>query len=174
MLSEGRSGERPCHHVCKEASGRMDEQVLALAGAVIGLAIAITATILSVRTSRVASDVVKLNDLRIADRDQALRKLVADLHALMANEPNRPDADRIRARIEAMQIMLGEADLSAMGDLKVQAKVKKAGAHSRTVEVQRKDGSRATLGVDPSDAASVRAFLDDARRVRAERVVSVH
>lgn len=42
-----------------------------------------------------------------------------------------------------------------------------------TVEVEREDGSTASLGLDPDDAASVRAFLRDARQSGANRVLAV-
>ncbi|MBN9014740.1 MAG: hypothetical protein J0H25_17270 [Rhizobiales bacterium] len=44
----------------------------------------------------------------------------------------------------------------------------------KTVEVQRADGSTITLGVDPTDASSVSAFLDSVRINRGERVLAVH
>ncbi|MEA2584109.1 MAG: hypothetical protein QOF33_2194 [Thermomicrobiales bacterium] len=43
----------------------------------------------------------------------------------------------------------------------------------RTVEVQREDGSTVALGIDPSDPDSISSFLRDARRVHAERVLTV-
>lgn len=44
----------------------------------------------------------------------------------------------------------------------------------QVVQVAREDGSTIDLRVDPTDADSVRNFLDDTRRSRGERVINVH
>jgi hypothetical protein len=162
----------------------MDETTVALVGAILGIVAAVVGIIVSVRASaraRAVNDaVMAYHELTMASRElemseRRLRVLLdrAELSpeqrarmedALRQASDLQDELRRVLAEIEAAGVLDEERDSAGSP---------RTGDQTRTVEVESQDGSRTALGIDPSDADSVERFVDDARRIRAERVLAV-
>jgi hypothetical protein len=141
----------------------MDEQTWALIGAVLSFVSLIVGVLWSRNVARKAQRVQLESGLAIDDLIDDLERKDLD------PETRRKVTQVIRTRSIPATVGISIAEEEGVNS----AGSPRTGSQKRTVEVERQDGSRATLEVDPSDAVSVRRFLDDARRVDAERVVSV-
>lgn len=87
----------------------------------------------------------------------------------------RVDPEWEQRRMETMEEFLLREERLREGLLKrIVEDTLRSDVGTRTVEVQRQDGSTIALGIDPSNADSVQGFLDHARRNQADRVVAVH
>lgn len=85
------------------------------------------------------------------------------------------DMDGVDAKLAVDSWGDGVSALIQAKRLKVdKAGILRAVPQARTVEVERHDGSRVELGVDPDNADSISDFLDRARDNHAERVLAVH
>lgn len=152
----------------KGLESQMDESLVALIGAILGVIVSVIGIMIWVRPAR------RLDSCELTHADlQSLGRAFSDLSAKPDTTVKRTVVDARGRRFEV------EIHIGATSELTLEPEVVKAGSprtgdQSRTVEVESQNGSRSALRIDPDDADSVEQFVDTARRLGAERVLAVH
>lgn len=145
----------------------MTEEFLALAGVVLGFAATLFGIALTFRASR-------SKEYRVPP--EGIEALVKEFRRDLEHMDVSPAAkdDLAKAAADAARRMI-ESRINEDGlTLKELTDTVRTRSHSRKVEVERDDGSRVELGVDPRNPDSINDFLDGAKRIGAQRVVGVH